>query len=262
MKEIAIQAAMEAGLIQKLHLGKIQSDKVGLKKKFDYVTEVDHASEAKIIEVIKGKYPDHKFFAEETVKDGPGGYRWIVDPLDGTTNYIHALPVFAVSIALEYEGEIILGVVYDPSRDDLFVAEKGKGAFLNGRRIHVSRTKEFELCLLGTGFPFKSKAYLDAYLASFEKLLLQTSGIRRMGAVAIDFCYLACGRFDGFWEIGLSPWDVAAGYLIIKEAGGVMTDFFGGNDPIWSGNVIASNGKIHETMLRELREIFAGKIDK
>ncbi len=262
MKETAIQAALEASKIIKSNLGKIQNTEVDLKRKFDFVTHVDRESETKIIEVIKTRFPEHKIFAEESTKDDHGGYRWIIDPLDGTTNYIHAFPVFAISIALEMEGEIILGLVLDPLRDEMFIAEKGRGATLNGRRIKVSRTSDLAVSLLTTGFPFRHKESLDLYLESFRRLFLQVSGIRRIGCVALDFCYLASGRCEGFWEIGLSPWDVAAGYLIIKEAGGMITDFSGGDAPIWTGNVVASNGLIHEHILKVAREVFAGRIEK
>jgi len=262
MRETAIQAAFEASKIIKSNLGKIQSNEVDLKQKFDFVTHVDRESEAKIIKVIKSRFPEHKIFAEESTKDEHGGYRWIIDPLDGTTNFIHAFPVFAISIALELEGEIILGVVLDPLRDELFVAQKGKGASLNGKPIHVSHTGDLAVSLLTTGFPFRNKESLDLYLESFRKLFLQVSGIRRIGCVALDFCYLASGRCEGFWEIGLSPWDVAAGYLIIKEAGGMITDFSGGDEAVWTGNVVASNGLIHEHILKVASEVFAGRINK
>jgi myo-inositol-1(or 4)-monophosphatase len=244
------------------NLGKVSEDQIELKKKFDYVTIVDKQSEKKIIETIHKYYPHHKIYAEESVKEGGGEFRWIIDPLDGTTNYIHGHPVFAVSIAVEYRHEIIVGVVYDPCRDELFVAEKGKGAFLNDRPIHVSALTDPTVGLLGTGFPFRVKHHLDLYLHSFRDLFLQYSGIRRMGCVAIDFCYIACGRYDGFWEINLSPWDVAAGALVIKEAGGLITDFAGGDNAIWSGNVVASNGKIHNTILDAVRHAFTGHIDE
>ena len=262
MKQTAINAALEAGKILRANLGTLKSEQIDLKRKFDYVTRVDRQSEETIIGIIKSDFPDHSFLAEESLRDKKGGYRWIIDPLDGTTNYIHTYPVFAISIALEHEGEIVLGVIYDPTRDELFVAEKGKGATLNGHPIHVSEIDEPSLCLLTTGFPFRSKDYIDLYLESFKRLFFKMSGVRRLGAVALDFCYLAAGRAEGFWEIGLSPWDVAAGYLILKEAGGEMTDFAGGDQPIWTGNVVASNGLIHNHILEVVQDVFKGHIEK
>lgn len=262
MKKIAIEAAREAGKILMTHLGKLSSTQIDNKQKFDFVTVADKQSENKIIHLIHQVYPDHHFYAEESQKDEKGGYRWIIDPLDGTTNYIHGYPVFSVSIGLEYEGEMILGVVYDPTRNELFLAEKGKGATLNDIPIQVSSIEMPKLSLLTTGFPFRSKKYIDYYQQSFKDLFSKMSGIRRCGSVALDFCYLAAGRCDGFWEIGLSPWDVAAGYLIIKEAGGMITDFNGGDNAVWSGNVVASNGKLHDEILTTVQNAFAGQIEK
>jgi len=262
MKTVAIEAAHEAGKILMAHLGKLHATQIDNKQKFDFVTVVDKQSEKKIIDIIRAVYPDHHFYAEESQKDEQGGYRWIIDPLDGTTNYIHGYPVFSVSIGLEYEGEIILGVVFDPTRDELFVAEKGKGATLNDKPIHVSSIEMPKVSLLTTGFPFRSKKYIDYYQQSFKDLFSKMSGIRRCGSVALDFCYLAAGRCDGFWEIGLSPWDVAAGYLIIKEAGGVITDFAGGDNAVWSGNVVASNGKLQDEIIKIVQKAFAGQIEK
>ncbi len=262
MIEIAIKAALEASKILKENFGKITSSQIDLKRQFDFVTFVDKSAEQTIIKVIKDEYPQHKFYAEESDKDESGGYRWIIDPLDGTTNYIHGYPVYSISIALEYNKKIILGVIYDPSRDELFTAEKGKGATLNGKTIKVSNISDPSLSLLTTGFPFRSKNVLELYQESFRQLFHKVSGIRRMGSVALDFSYLACGRCEGFWEIGLSPWDIAAGYLIVKEAGGLMTDFAGDDCPVWTGNVIASNGQLHETILRVVKDVFAGTIEK
>ena len=261
MKETAVLAAKEAARIIKKHVGKISQANIDLKRKFDYVTRADHESEKKIIEVIRARCPDHKIYAEESIKDGPGGYRWLIDPLDGTTNYIHAYPIYSVSIALEHDGEIILGVVYDPTRDEMFIAEKGKGATLNGDPIKVSTIDDPAMSLVLTGFPFRSKKMVDLYLSSFKKIFARASDIRRDGSAALDFCAIACGRADAFWEIGLSPWDVAAGYLMISEAGGMMTDFFGKKNPLWTGNVVASNGILHPWILADVQETFAGHID-
>jgi myo-inositol-1(or 4)-monophosphatase len=263
MKQTAIEAARLAANIQLKNLGSITGDDVDHKQQFDFITHVDRESENAIIELIHKRFPEHAIFAEESSKDNAiKDYRWIIDPLDGTTNYIHAYPVFSVSIALEYKGEIVLGVVFDPTRNDLFYAEKGKGAFLNDERIKVSQISDPGHCLLTTGFPFRCKELLELYLESFRRLFLTMSGIRRVGSAALDFAYLACGRCDGFWELDLSPWDVAAGSLLIQEARGMITDFSGGNEYIWIGNVIASNGKIHNHILEIVSDVFNGTVIK
>ena len=261
-KEIAVKAALAAGVLLRRHLGKLQDKDVDIKKRFDYVTVVDKKSETLIIDLIRKAFPKHKFLAEELHRDERGGFRWIIDPLDGTTNYIHSVPVFAISIALEHDDEIVLGVIYDPMRKELFVAEKGRGATLNGRPIHVSPIGQAERALLGTGFPFRSQEYLEEYLLSFRQFVAGMSGIRRIGAVALDFAWLACGRYDAFWETGLAPWDVAAGSLLIKEAGGEITDFSGGDQPIWTGNAIASNGLLHAAMLQVIKKAFGQTVPR
>jgi myo-inositol-1(or 4)-monophosphatase len=261
-KEVAVKAALQAGVLLRRHLGKLQAGDVSVKKRFDFVTVIDQKSEELIVGAIRAVFPQHKFLGEETHRDERGGFRWIIDPLDGTTNYIHSVPLFAISIGLELEGEMVLGVIYDPMSKELFVAEKGRGATLNGNTIHVSEIADTEISLLGTGFPFRSQEHLDEYLISFRRLVAQSSGIRRVGAVALDFAWLAAGRFDGFWEMGLMPWDVAAGYLLVKEAGGQMTDFSGGDDPIWSGNVVASNGHLQAGMLQVVKEVFGGTVPR
>lgn len=261
-KKVAIQAAKEAGdILLRNFRNKLQLS-VETKKKFDFVTRVDKESEAKVIEIIKNKYPDHKIFAEETKKDLKGKFRWIIDPLDGTTNYIHGVPIFTVSIALECDGEIVLGVVYDPVHKELFFGEKGKGAFLNDNPIKVSDVENPEFGLLATGFPFRVKHLINPYQESFAQLFHSFSGIRRAGSAALDLCYVACGRFDGFWELDLKPWDLAASYIIIKEAGGQITDFDGQDEVLVTGNTIASNGKLYEFMLSTIKGVFAGIVDK
>jgi myo-inositol-1(or 4)-monophosphatase len=262
MINVAIEAAKEAGKILMNNLGKLSVSQIANKQQFDFVTEVDKESEKQIIEIIKSTYPSHKIFAEETQKDDIGGYRWIIDPLDGTTNYIHSYPIFSVSIGLELDGEIILGVVFDPNKDEMFVAEKGKGAYLNGLRIYVSKVDDPAKALFTTGFPFRSKEYIDDYMSSFKELFYLISGVRRCGSAALDLSYLAAGRCDGFWEIGLSPWDIAAGYILIKEAGGKITDFSGGHFPLETGNVIATNGIFHNDIVKSVHKIFKGKINK
>ncbi|MBN1542669.1 inositol monophosphatase [candidate division KSB1 bacterium] len=262
MRQTAVDAARAAGRILMENYGRVRQSHIDNKQQFDFVTHVDRAAETEIVRLIRERYPDHKFYAEEGVKDKSGGHRWIIDPLDGTTNYIHAVPVFAVSIGLEVDGEIVVGVIYDPTRDELFVAEKNNGAVLNGKPIAVSEILQPDRALLGTGFPFRSREHLELYQESFSRLFRETSGIRRLGAVALDFCNIACGRFDGFWEIGLAPWDVAAGYLLIREAGGKICDFGGGDQPVWTGNVVAGNPHIYPIVLQAVQDSFGERIPR
>jgi len=259
----AIKAARLAGEVILDNLGRISKKEIGRKQTADFVTRIDRESEKIIIDTIKESFPDHFFLAEESVKeDKTEGYRWIIDPLDGTTNYIHRYPVFSVSIAQEYKSEVILGVIYDPLREELFTAEKGKGAFLNKQPIKVSEVSSLKDSLITTGFPFRSKGFIDMYLKLFKNVFHKVSDLRRAGSAALDLAYLACGRCEGFFEIGLSPWDIAAGDILIKEAGGVITDFGGGHDHLLTGNVVAGNPAIHEKLLIEAKGVFAGIIDK
>lgn len=261
--DTAIRAARHAGLVIMDHLGKISKEDINLKQASDFVTSVDKASENVIIGTIKESFPHHHILAEESVKDSAGdAYRWIIDPLDGTTNYIHGYPIFSVSIALEYKEEIILGLTFDPSRNELFTAEKGAGASLNGHPIRVSGVSDVEGSLITTGFPFRTKEMIDIYLRLFRNLFLKVSDLRRTGSAALDLAHLACGRCEAFFEIGLSPWDIAAGSLLIQEAGGVVTDFGGGTDFIWTGNIVAGNPAIHREILTEVDNICKGIIDK
>jgi myo-inositol-1(or 4)-monophosphatase len=261
--DTAVKAAKRAGQYILKNLGKISKEDINLKQKADFVTRVDKESESIIINTIKECFPHHSFLTEESIKDeDTENYRWIVDPLDGTTNYIHQYPVFSVSIALEYKKEIILGVIFNPLRDELFTAEKGKGAFLNKNPINVSKVISLKDSLITTGFPFRRKKFIDIYLKLFKNVFHKVSDLRRAGSAALDLAYLACGRCEGFFEIGLSPWDIAAGDIIIKEAGGVVTDFGGGLDYLSTGNIIAGNPAVHEKLLIEVRSIFAGIIDK
>src|SRR4030066_989330 len=265
MKEFldtAIKAARLAGEVILDNLGKISKKDISLKRASDFVTSVDKKSERVIIDTIKENFPDHLFLAEESLKEcGKEAYRWIIDPLDGTTNYIHGYPVFSTSIALEYAGEIIIGVTLDPLRNELFWAEKGSGAYLNCLRMEVSKVNIGE-SLVTTGFPFRSKEMIDTYLKLFKNIFLKVSDLRRAGSAALDLAYLACGRCDGFFELGLSPWDIAAGSLLIKEAGGIVTDFGGGNDYIWTGNIVAGNPAVQKEMLEEVKNVFKGVIDR
>jgi len=259
----AVKAAQLAGQGILDNLGHISKKDIDQKRASDFVTRVDTESEQVIINEIKGEFPDHHFLAEESFKEAEtDAYRWIIDPLDGTTNYIHQYPVFSLSIALEYKREIILGVVYDPLREELFTAEKGRGAFLNKRQIQVSTIHSLKDCLVTTGFPFRSKEFIDVYLKLFKNVFQKISDLRRAGSAALDLSYLACGRCEGFFEIGLSPWDIAAGIILIREAGGVVTDFGGGNEYLSTGNIVAGNPAVHKQLLKETRHVFKGIIDK
>ena len=213
------------------------------------VTDVDRRAEELIIGTIRKAYPDHGFLAEESGGgETPADYRWVIDPLDGTTNFTHGLPIFCTSIGLEHRGKLLLGVVYDPNQDELFTAEAGKGAFLNGKRIRVSGTATLTDSLLVTGFPYNIRENPDHAIQHFNNFLTRSRAVRRLGSAALDLCYVACGRFDGFWEVALNPWDMAAGVLIVSEAGGKITDFQGRPSTIYQKQMLASNGKIHEQM--------------
>lgn len=256
-KELAISLAKEAGNILRTQIGKIQSEHIVDKRPFDYVTEIDKKCEALIITGIKKYFPSHEILAEESGKSKhDDSYCWIIDPLDGTTNFIHNVPHCSISIALGKDNEIILGVIYDPFRNELFYAEKGKGAFCNNVPISVSKQKDENYCLISTGFPFKNRELLRRYWSVLSEIFLKVSGIRRTGSAALDLAYVACGRFDGFWELRLSPWDIAAGSIIVSEAGGKITDFEENSDHIWNGNVIATNAFIHDFMLQKVQTIF------
>lgn len=259
----AFRAAMLAGDCILKNVGRISQEEINTKQASDFVTRVDKESEDLILTTIRSRYPDHHFLAEETVHDEDAGqYRWIIDPLDGTTNFIHSYPVFSVSIALQHKGEVILGLVYDPLRDELFSAEKGKGSFLNGKRIRTSSNTEMRNSLIATGFPFRQKDVIDEYLLLFKKIFYKVSDIRRAGSAALDFANLACGRCDGFFEIGLSPWDIAAGSILITEAGGTITDFGGGPDYLSTGNVVTGVPAVHGELLKEVRDVFGRTISK
>jgi myo-inositol-1(or 4)-monophosphatase len=251
---IAVRAARRAGsIINRAALD--GSLDVRTKQARDYVTQVDRAAEEAIIEVVRKAYPDHAFLAEESGAAGGGAaeFRWIIDPLDGTTNFIHAFPQYCVSIAVEQRGALAHAVVYDPVRNELFTASKGRGAFLNDRRIRVSKCVRLQDALVGTGFPFKEVTRLDLYLRQLRRFMETASGVRRAGAAALDLAYVACGRLDAFWELGLSPWDMAAGALLIQEAGGLVGDLKGEAGFMESGDVCAAAPKIFPTMLEALK---------
>jgi len=257
MLETAKKAAYAGGEILKEHFGMVPQEAVRKKQQNDFLSFVDEESEKKIVEIIRNEFPGHAVLAEEGGASGPDNdFLWIIDPLDGTTNYITGIPVFAVSIALQFQNELILGVVYDPLRDELFSAEKGKGAFLNGERIQVSSKTSLNESLMATGFPFKAKHFLPQYLKVFHDIFEQSIGIRRMGSAAIDLAYTAAGRFDGYWEIGLSPWDAAAGTVLIREAGGRISDFWDGDNFVWNNYILAGGGSIHQETGEIIRKHF------
>jgi myo-inositol-1(or 4)-monophosphatase len=249
----AIQTARDAGAVLVDRLGRALT--VSNKGDIDLVTEADVASEKLIIERIKSHYPRHAILAEESggveSASGESEWRWIIDPLDGTTNYAHGYPCFCVSIALERAGSIEVAAIYDPTRDEMFAAERGQGAHLNGRRMRVSEVDQLNSAMLCTGFPYNVRERPD-FAREFANFTMKAQAVRRDGSAAIDLAYVACGRFDGFWEDGLNPWDVAAGVLLIEEAGGRVTDFVGGPLDIFTPKVLASNGLVHADMMRVL----------
>jgi myo-inositol-1(or 4)-monophosphatase len=229
------------------------------KGEVDLVTEADRASEALITERIHARWPRHGVLAEEgTRTPGAGEYQWYVDPLDGTTNFAHGFPVFCVSMAVEHQGKLVAGVIYDPTRDELFSAERGSGAYLNSRRIHVSKIANLAESLVATGFP-SHKRHKNPNIHFYHQITLRTHGVRRAGSAALDLAGVACGRFDGFWEFNLNPWDTAAGVLLVEEAGGQVTNFSGGPFRIQSEETMASNGLLHADLIREFADIFAGR---
>ena len=253
MINIAVRAARSAGNIIVRSMDRFDKLTIETKAQNDFVSEVDRRAEQEIIHIISKAYSDHGFLAEESGQRGSTDYQWIIDPLDGTTNYLHGFPQFAVSIALKQRGRLEHAVVYDPMRQELFTASRGAGAQLDGRRLRVTKRPGLEGALLGTGFPFKQQHHLDTYLATFKALFPMTAGIRRPGAAALDLAYVAAGRLDGFWEIGLNPWDMAGGALLIKEAGGLVGDFSGEAGFMESGNLVAGNPKVFHAILQAIQ---------
>ena len=252
------QAALAAGAV--LRQNYYKPHQITMKGVIDPVTESDLQSQEMIIALIRQRFPEHGFLAEETLGEaapppsGDSPYRWIIDPLDGTVNFAHGFPMFCVSIAFEAEGRIEYGVVYDPLRDELFEARAGRGATLNGRSIKVSKTRRLDRALLATGFPYDIRERLPQTLARMGRFLGICQGLRRAGSAALDMCYVACGRFDGFYEENLKPWDTAAGLLIITEAGGKVTTFSGGRYELTSSNIVASNKLLHQRLLAALMD--------
>jgi myo-inositol-1(or 4)-monophosphatase len=252
----AAQIAREAGALLMEHFR--QHVKIEYKGEADLVTIADRKSETLIRQRLREHWPSHDILGEEGgLQDTGSDYRWYVDPLDGTTNFAHGFPVFCVSMALEYRGRRIAGVIYDPTRDELFAAEQGSGAYLNDERIRVSQTTNLAECLLATGFP-SHKRHKNPNIFFYHQITLRTHGVRRAGSAALDLCCVASGRFDGFWEFNLNPWDTAAGVLMVEEAGGKITDFGGSPFELNSRETVASNGFVHEALLLEFEKVFSG----
>jgi myo-inositol-1(or 4)-monophosphatase len=255
MLNIAIRAAHSAGDFIVRKINKLPDLKIEVKARNDFVTEVDREAEVRIIEELLKAYPGHGILAEESgVIEGKDEYRWIIDPLDGTTNYLHGFPHYAVSIACEYRGRMEHGVIYDPIKQELFTASRGDGATLNNRRIRVTNLRTVEGALIGTGFPFKNPDQLDQFLKLFSAFFSSASDMRRAGSAALDLAYVAAGRLDGYWESGLNSWDVAAGALIVREAGGLVTDYSGDGKFLENGEIVAGNPKIISDMLRRIQQ--------
>ena len=251
MLNTAVKAARKAGTIISRASRDVDLLKVESKRQNDFVTEVDRAAEAAIIAVLHEAYPNHSILAEESgaSKGSQSEFVWIIDPLDGTTNFIHGVPQFAVSIGLRHKGVMTQGVVFDPVKNELFTATRGAGAYLNDKRMRVGKRDRINDALIGTGFPFSKIDLLERYIEMFRKVTLNCAGIRRPGAAALDLAYVAAGRFDGFWEMGLAPWDMAAGALLVQEAGGLVGDFAGNSDYMESGEIVAGSPKVFAQLL-------------
>ncbi len=255
--DTAAEIAREAGALLSRYFEKRVAFE--LKGESDLVTEADRASERLIVERLRTHYPSHNIVAEEGGgHTSPSEYRWYVDPLDGTTNFAHSFPVYNVTLALEHRGELVAGVVFDPTRDEMFAAEQGSGAFLNHRRIHVSNAPRLDEALIATGFPSK-KRHQNLNIHFYYHLAMVTHGVRRAGAAAIDLAYVAAGRLDGFWEFQLNPWDMAAGILLVREAGGVASDMKGEAASLRGPHLLADNGRIHDELVAVFGEVFSGR---
>lgn len=250
MLNTAVKAARRAGAIINRASNDLDALTIRSKQHNDFVSEVDQAAEKAIIDTLLTAYPKHAILAEESGATGDSEYQWIIDPLDGTTNFLHGLPQYAVSIALLHKDQLEQAVVYDPTRNELFTASKGSGAFLNDRRIRVSKRIKLADSLIGTGFPYRDFTHLDAYMGMFRDLVQKSSGLRRPGSAALDLAWLAAGRIDGFFEIGLNPWDIAAGCLLIKEAGGLVSDLGGDDGYLESGHIVAGTPKVFVQLLQ------------
>lgn len=255
--EKVITTAKSAGSFIRDELNKLKSSDIETKGKHDYVTYVDKKAEGQIVKDLQLLLPEAGFIVEEnTISKQGDAYNWVVDPLDGTTNFIHGIPVYSVSIALMHHKEVILGVVYEVNRDECFAAAKNNGAFLNGKPIHVSKAAALKNSLLATGFPYHDYSRMDSFMEFFRWCMENTHGLRRLGSAAVDLAYVACGRFEGFYEYGLNAWDVAAGCLIVKEAGGTVSDFKGTDDYLFGKELLASNNKIYNEFLAQIQQAF------
>ena len=253
MLTCAIKAARTAGGIIMRASNDLNALKIQSKTHNDFVTEIDHFAENTIIDIIKAQYPKHGFWGEEGGISNPNAECvWIIDPLDGTTNFLHGMPQYCVSIALQQRGVITQAVIFDPNHNDLFTASKGQGAYLNDRRLRVSQRTQLQDTIIGTGFPFRDWTYLDPYLNMLKSMIKNTAGIRRPGSAALDLAYVAAGWYDGFWELGLSTWDVAAGGLLVREAGGMVGNLEGNEGWLISGNIVAANAKVFDQLLKVL----------
>ena len=255
MLNIAVRAARVAGNIIARGFENRDDLMTQVKGENDFVTRIDKEAEQAIIDKIKQSYPEHSFVGEEGgVVEGDETFKWIIDPLDGTTNFIKGIPHFAVSIALMYKGRLDQAVVFDPIRGELFTASKGSGAQLNGFRIRTSGAKDLNNTVLATAFPFKDKESAPAHIEKFSNIFAQCGDVRRSGSAALDMAYVAAGRYDGYWERGIKPWDIAAGELLVREAGGLSTDFAGGNDPMQKGEIVAGSPKVVQALVKHLKD--------
>lgn len=252
MLNTAVKAARRAGNIINRAAQNLDILTITQKTANEFVSEVDREAEQAIIKILLGAYPKHSILAEESGATGASEYQWIIDPLDGTTNFLHGFPQYGVSIGLMHKGVLTQGVVYDPTRNDLFTASRGCGAYLNDRRIRVSKRRQLDQSLIGTGFPFREFTLADDYLRIFRDMIRNTAGVRRAGSAALDLSYVAAGRLDGFWEFGLKPWDMAAGVLLITEAGGLVSDPEGNDTYMESGNLVCGNPKIFTQLLQNV----------
>lgn len=261
MLNIGIRAARAAGKVITQNVDRFDPMTIEKKQRNDFVTEIDRKAEAEIVGTLKRSYPDHAFLCEESGQIGSedAEYQWVIDPLDGTTNFIHGLPHFSVSIALLQNGKLFQAVIYDPMRQELFTAGKGEGAFLDSKRLRVSSTSHLENALLSTGFPYRDGQDLDFYQRTTRHYTERTGGIRRLGSAALDLAYVAAGRIDGTWLTGLQSWDVAAGGLIVREAGGLINDFDGGDGWMAKGEVIAATPRVHHQMLEVMKPLSAAR---
>jgi len=253
---VMVQAAMKAGRALARDFGEVQNLQVSLKGPGDYVSQADRKAESIILSELQRARPDYSFLMEESgeITGSDGQHRFIVDPLDGTTNFLHGLPLFAVSIGLERQGQMVAGVIYNPAQDELYTAERGGGAFLNDRRLRIAGRRKLADCVIGTGIPHLGRGKHGHYLVELRNVMAEVAGIRRMGAAALDLAYVAAGRLDGFWEDQLQPWDMAAGILMIREAGGFVSDLQGGQDMLASANIMAGNEHIHSALMKVLKK--------